>query len=295
MAPVWLEVALNGPWSRLKQPRIPVRADEIVEEAIACAGEGAAIVHFHAYDPATGRQRDDYEIYAPIIDRIRTKTDLICYGTLPFAGSADAPAPMTAAQRYAAVDRLVRAGLVEWSVVDPGSTNITPYADIAGGKEGFVYANPESHVRYGLAMAQKYRITPSYAIYEPGFIRLGAALHRAYPGAPVPIFRLMFSQQFAFGFPPAEWALEAYRRLLALEAPHAPWMVAGLGVEIEALIETTVAQGGHVRVGLEDAPHGCELDNRALVERAQRRIASAGAKLATSAEVRAALQTGART
>jgi uncharacterized protein (DUF849 family) len=294
MAPVWLEVALNGPWSRARQPCIPVRADEIVEDAIACAGEGASIVHFHAYDPATGRQRDDYEIYAPIIERIRTKTDLICYGTLPFAGSVDALVPMTPAQRFAAVDKLVRAGLVEWSVVDPGSTNITPYADIASGKEGFVYANPESHVRYGLALAQKFRITPSYAIYEPGFVRLGAALHRAYPGAPVPIYRLMFSDQFTFGFPPANWALDAYLKLLALEAPQAPWMVAGLGVEIEPLIESAVAQGGHVRVGLEDAPYGCEIGNRALVERAQQRIASAGAKLATSAEVRAALQSGNR-
>ncbi len=293
MTTVWLEVALNGPWSRTKQPRIPVRADEIVEDAIACAGEGASIVHFHAYDPVTGRQRDDYEIYAPIIERIRTKTDSICYGTLPFAGSADAPAPTAAAKRFEAVEKLVRAGLIEWSVVDPGTTHITSYADSAAGKEGFIYANPESHVRYGLALAQKYRITPSYAIYEPGFLRVGAALHRAYAGAPVPIYRFMFSQQFAFGFPPVAWALEAYLNLLALEAPGAPWMVAGLGVEIEPLIDTTVARGGHVRVGLEDAQHGTDLGNRARVERARQRITSAGGTPATPAQVRAALSPGA--
>ena len=65
--PVWLEVALNGPWSRERQPAIPLSADEIVEDAVACAAEGASIIHFHPYDPATGRQRDDYDIYAPII------------------------------------------------------------------------------------------------------------------------------------------------------------------------------------------------------------------------------------
>src|SRR3546814_10721994 len=68
---VWLEVALNGPWSREKQPGIPLSADEIVWEALACADEGASILHFHAYDEQSGRQRDDYEIYAPIIERIR--------------------------------------------------------------------------------------------------------------------------------------------------------------------------------------------------------------------------------
>lgn len=290
--PTWLEVALNGPWSRSRQPNIPVRADEIVESALACAGEGASIIHFHAYDPATGRQRDDYEIYAPIIERIRARADVICYGTLPFAGSVDAPSPLTPAQRFSAVDKLVRAGLIEWSVVDPGSTNISHYADIAAGKEGFVYANPENHIRYGLALAQQHRITPSYAIYEPGFMRLGAALHRAYPGAPVPIYRLMFSQQIAFGFPPADWALDAYLRLLALEQPGAPWMVAGLGVELGELMDRAVALGGHLRVGLEDAPMGCAEHNQALVQQARRRVEQAGGQLASAAQVRERLQRG---
>ncbi len=66
--PAWLEVALNGPWSRQRQPGIPVTADDIVHEALACADEGASIIHFHAYDPVTGKQRDDYDIYAPIIN-----------------------------------------------------------------------------------------------------------------------------------------------------------------------------------------------------------------------------------
>lgn len=77
----WLEVALNGPWSRARQPDIPVRADEIVEAALACANEGASIIHFHAYDPSSGRQRDDYEINAPIIEGIRSKADVTCCGT----------------------------------------------------------------------------------------------------------------------------------------------------------------------------------------------------------------------
>lgn len=288
--PVWLEVALNGPWSRTKQPKIPVLADEIVDEALRCADAGASILHFHAYDPVSGRQRDDYDIYAPIIERIRARADVICYPTLPFAGSVDAPAPLSAAERFGAVDKLLQAGLIEWSVVDPGSTNISHYADIAQGKEGFVYANPESHVRYGLALARQHGITPSYAIYEPGFMRLGAALHKAYPGAPVPIYRLMFSDHIAFGFPPVDWALDAYLQLLAREAPTAPWMVAGLGVEIQPLIGMAVRRGGHVRVGLEDAPMGCSLDNRALADDAARRIAAAGGRLASAAEVRAALK-----
>lgn len=291
--PTWLEVALNGPWSRERQPLIPVQANEIVEAALACAGEGASIIHFHAYDPASGRQRDDYEIYAPIIERIRSRADVICYGTLPFAGSVDAPRPLSAAERFSAVDRLVQAGLVEWSVVDPGSTHISHYADIATGKPGFVYTNPESHIRHGLALAQQHGITPSYAIYEPGFMRLGAALHQATPGAPIPIYRLMFSQQIAFGFPPEEWALDAYLSLLDQVQPGAPWMVAGLGVELGGLVEAAVARGGHVRVGLEDAPFGTTACNPELVRQARQRIERAGGRLADTDAVRARLRRGA--
>jgi len=289
----WLEVAINGPWSRTRQPNIPVTADEIVEAALACAAEGASIIHFHAYDPVTGRQRDDFEIYAPIIERIRARADVICYGTLPFAGSVDAPRPLSAAERFSAVDRLVQAGLVEWSVVDPGSTHISHYADIATGKPGFVYTNPESHIRHGLALAQQHGITPSYAIYEPGFMRLGAALHQATPGAPIPIYRLMFSQQIAFGFPPEEWALDAYLSLLDQVQPGAPWMVAGLGVQLGGLVEAAVARGGHVRVGLEDAPFGTTAPNPELVRQARQRIERAGGRLADADAVRARLRRGA--
>lgn len=288
--PVWLEAAINGPWSRDRQPEIPLTADEIVAEGLACAEAGASILHFHAYDPKTGRQRDDYEIYAPIIERIRTAADVICYPTIPFAGSVDAPAPLAPEQRFRAVEKLLEAGLIEWAVVDPGSTNISEYAGIPEDRQGFVYANPESHVRYGLALAQKHAMTPSYAIYEPGFMRLGAALHAAYPGAPAPVYRLMFSEQMTFGFPPEEWALDAYLKLLEGEAPGAPWMVAGLGVEIEPLIEAAVGRGGHVRVGLEDAPLGSARGNLVRVGRAVERIAAAGGRPATTAEIRAALR-----
>ena len=49
-----------------------------------------------------------------------------------------------------------------------------------------------------------------------------------------------------------------------------------------------VRAGGHVRVGLEDAPLGCAAGNTELVERAARLIEAAGGRLATGAQVRAA-------
>lgn len=274
MHKTWLEVALNGPWGKARQPGIPVRTADIVAEGIACAREGAAIVHVHAYDEASGRQQDSPDLYARIIDGIREAVDCIVYPTIPFA-----PAPMSAAERFAAIERLGARGLLEWAVVDPGSVNL----------DGMVYLNPDEHVRHGLGLARRFGFHPGYAIYEPGFLRLGAALGREVPGVPQPVYRLMFSQGFHFGFPPAEYALEAYLRLLADEAPGAPWMVAGLAVDVLDLVQAAVARGGHVRVGLEDAPLGSQRSNVDWVRLARRAVEGAGGELASAAEVRAAL------
>lgn len=285
---VWLEVALNGAWGRRRQPLAPIDADEIVDEALACVEAGASIVHFHAYDPSTGKQRDAFELYAPVFQRLRRLTDAIVYPTIPFAGNRDQPDGMDAARRFAAVADLARAGLLEWTVLDPGTATLASASEIAVGG-GFIYLNPQDHIAYGMELCRRYRLVPSYAIYEPGFARYGAALHAAVPGTPPAVYRLMFSDDIAFGFPPRPYALDAYRALLQEVAPDAPWMAAGLGVDLEPLVGAVVAAGGHVRTGLEDVALGCRSANVDLVRRAVRAIEAAGGRTASPGEVRAAL------
>jgi uncharacterized protein (DUF849 family) len=284
----WLEVALNGPWSRSRQPGIPIAVNEIVEQAVACVKAGAAIVHLHAYDEQTGHQRDDADLYARLITEIRGKVDAIVYPTLPTAGLPGHPGAQSAQGRFAHVEELAKRGLLEWAVVDPGSTNFAHYDDLREDKVGFVYMNPEEHIRHGLDLARRYRFHPAYAIYEPGFLRLGASLHWRC-SSPLPIYRFMFSSGFTFGFPPDDYGMTAYLNLLDQVAPGSPWMVGGLAVDVLPLIPRAVAEGGHVRVGLEDAPLGSERTNLQWVEEARARIENAGGELATAAEVRAVL------
>jgi 3-keto-5-aminohexanoate cleavage enzyme len=284
----WLEVSLNGPWGRARQPRIPVSVTEIVDEAVACTQAGAAIIHVHAYDEATGRQKDDGELYERIITEIRSRVDAIVYPTLPFAGQPGQPGAQTPQERYAHTRYLAERGLLEWAVVDPGSANIASYDDLREDKLGFVYANPEEHIRYGLDLARQFRFHPAYAIYEPGFLRLGATLYWRC-SCPVPIYRFMFSSGYTFGFPPDDYGLTAYLNLVDQVAPGALWMVGGLSVDVLPMIPRTVAEGGHVRVGLEDAPFGSERTNVQWVEAAAQAIDNSGGDLATAAEVRAVL------
>jgi uncharacterized protein (DUF849 family) len=284
---VWIECALNGAWTRERQPSIPISVAEIVADGVAAAEAGAAIIHLHAYDVATGRQRDDYDIYAPIIEGIRAKADVIVYPTLPIAGSGYAGDLRSAAERYAHLEKLARTGLAEWAVVDPGSAVFTRYDEIARGEAGFTYFNPDDHFREGMRIAAAYNVRPSYAIYEAGCARLGAATAAAMPKVPTPIYRFMFADEFCFGFPPRPRFLDAHIALLSEVAPGSPWMAAGLGVDIKPLIPHAIALGGHIRVGLEDRPWGVSENNRALVEEAVKLVRAEGAEPATAAEVRA--------
>ncbi|HWQ38458.1 MAG TPA: 3-keto-5-aminohexanoate cleavage protein [Burkholderiales bacterium] len=284
----WLEVALNGPWTRSRQPGIPIAVKDIVEQGIACVKAGAAIVHLHAYEEATGRQTEDPEVYARLIEGIRSKVDAIVYPTVPGAGLGTGPGARSPRERFAHIEELARRGLLEFAVVDPGSTNIAHYDELREDKPGFVYLNAEEDIRYGLKLAMRHRFHPACAIYEPGFLRLGAAL-RWRESTPNPVYRFMFSRGFTFGFPPEDYGLTAYLKLLDQVAPGAQWMVGGLDVDITPMIPRTVMEGGHVRVGLEDAPFGSDRSNVQWVEEAARIITNCGSELASAAEVRIAI------
>ena len=282
---VWIEAALNGPWGRERQPGMPITVNEIVADGIAVAQTGAAIVHLHAYDEVTGRQRDEWPLYARIIEGIRAKADVIVYPTIPLAGSEYAG---SAARRFSHVAELARRGLLEWTVVDPGSVAFVRFDELAGSSAGFIYENPLSDIRDGMAIAKQHKLHPSFAIYEPGFMRLGAALASAMQ-TPTAIYRLMFSDEFAWGYPAKPAYLDAHLRLLEETAAGAPWMVAGLGVDIRPLLPVAAERGGHVRVGLEDAPWGSELSNPRWVEQTVRLVRQAGGEPATATEIRTAL------
>ena len=285
----WLEVSLNGPWGRGRAPRIPVTVDEIVREGIACAKAGAAIIHVHAYDEASGKPKEDVEIYTRIITGIRNSCEAIVYPTIPILGMAPFPKDAPAAERFATMAQLAERGLLEWAAVDPGSVNFAYYDELREDREGFVYLNSEEHIRYALSVARKHRVHPAYAIYEPGFMRLGATLHWRC-SSPSPIYRFMFTSGYTFGFPPDDYGLTAYLNLLDQVAPGAQWMLGGLSVDVLPLIPRAVVEGGHVRVGLEDAPFDSQRSNLEWVEEAARRIDSAGGELARPEDVRKVLE-----
>jgi 3-keto-5-aminohexanoate cleavage enzyme len=289
MRKVWIEAALNGAWSRALQPAIPDTVETIVAEGIACAKAGATIIHVHAYDGG-GPQTHDWQVYARIIEGIRAQVDVPVYPSYPpFTTTGSDTSPFAdAAVRFAHVEALAERGLLDFAIVDPGSFNSSQTKTTSGAKPAGTYMNPESQIRHALEFAARHGLHPDYAIYEPGFARAGAALARA-AGVKTPIYRLMFCEGLAVGFPPRAYALAAYLALLEEEARGAPWMIAAVNADLRPLFAETIARGGHIRVGLEDAPLGTRMTNLELVEEAVRIVRENGAEPASPAEMRQAL------
>jgi uncharacterized protein (DUF849 family) len=284
----WIEAALNGPWGRQRQPLTPIAPEEIISDGIECAQAGAGIIHVHAYDVESGQQHDDWEIYARIIEGIRSKIDVIVYPTIPLSGSSYAGT--NAEKRFVHIAELAKRKLIEWTVLDPGSVNFARFDQIGRLSGTFIYQNPPEDLQEGIRIARQYRLHPSYAIYEPGFARLGAALAQDGSTLPAPVYRFMFSTEFAWGFPPKDIYLDSYLHLLDELAPASPWMVAGLGVDIRVLLPYAISRGGNIRVGLEDAPWGTDLTNRMWVDEAVRLLRSCGGEPAPSKAIRATLR-----
>jgi uncharacterized protein (DUF849 family) len=292
MRKIWIEAALNGAWTRAYQPGIPDTVDAIIDEGIACAKAGAAIVHMHAYDGG-GPQTFDWQVYARIIEGIRRQADVLVYPSYPaMTVSGSGEGGVNPPGRFDHIEALAARGLIDFAPVDPGSVNFTVAGRAAATRPADTYVNPESQVRHLLAFAARCGLPPNLAVYEPGFARAGAVLARE-AGTLPPLYRLMFSETFALGLPPRPYGLSAYLALLEEIARGAPWMLSGFSADVSPLIGETVARGGHVRVGLEDAPLGSKKSNLAWVEDAVRLVRQHGGEAASAAEVRRDLKASA--
>jgi 3-keto-5-aminohexanoate cleavage enzyme len=175
-------------------------------------------------------------------------------------------------------------------VLDPGSVNLG-----ASGADGqpqpmdFVYVNSPNDVRYMTEICRKHGLGPSIAIFEPGWLRVILAMHRAGKLPAGALVKLYFAAggylaggEPSFSAPPIPEAFEMYMAML--RGTNLPWAVAVLGGAIfeTPIAELAVKRGGHLRVGLEDfAGAKSNVDE---VRRAKALCEKHGRRLATCAE-----------
>lgn len=285
--PVVLEVAVNGVTPRELNAAVPREPAEIADEALRCLEAGAAIVHTHTHDPllpAAAAAELYLAAYRPVLAE---RPDAILYPTM---GMGE-----TIGERYGHHERLAEEGVIRQGLLDPGSVNLGSVApDASAPAFDYVYANPLSHVHHEVEACRRLGLGPSIAIFEPGFLRVILAYHRAGRLPAGALVKLYFSQGGYFGAgepsfsaPPIPEALDLY--LAMLDGSGLPWAVAVLGGRLldTPIAERAVERGGHLRVGLEDHMHA--ESNLAEIEDARRLCEKHGRRLATTSEAAALL------
>lgn len=167
-APVIIECAINGNTSKGTNPNVPTEPSEIAAEALACIDAGAAIVHNHidrfglSIDDAVERYLEGWR---PVM---ATRPGALIYPTVHFGPSIS----------YEHLVPLAAAGL-RAGLADPGSVNLGGSDRSGVPTGGFVYTNSFDAIARAFEICTEYRLGPSLAIYEPGFLRTTLAWWRA--------------------------------------------------------------------------------------------------------------------
>jgi uncharacterized protein (DUF849 family) len=261
MQPLVIEAAINGATPKALSPHVPRTVPEIAADACACLSAGAAIVHNHN-DESIVQARHASAPYAAAWERIlaRHPTALL----YPTMGSGGAHTNIR--ERYAHVHELAGAGLLRLSLIDPGSVSLGGIdSDGLPAPIELVYHNSFADARYMVGACCERHLAAHVSIFEPGFLRVALAYHRAGRLPPAKIQFYFGGPALPFGLPPTEASLDAY--LAMLEGTQLPWMVGVIGGDIASTPPRASRSGAAgVRVGPEDYAGPRQPRNVELVE-----------------------------
>ena len=209
-------------------PHIPITPAEIVQSAVECWEAGAAIVHIHVRDPATGLGTQSIEIFKQVMEPLQEKTNLIL--CLTTSGIPDRNLPTE--------DRLAPLELKpELASFDAGSINLG----------NSVFMNSPEFLGSAAAKMKEMGVKPELEIFDLGMI-INCLRMRSQGKLAEP-----FHFQFVLGTP---WGAPATPKSLLHLHQHIPenstWSVIGIGKGHLPMSMMALIMGGHIRVGMED-------------------------------------------
>lgn len=268
-------------------PHVPITPKQIADSAIEAANAGAAIVHIHVRDPATGKASRKLEYYRETVERIRSSgVDVLINLTAGAGGTffLDEKNPSqstTETDMAGAWSRMehVDALLPDICSLDCGSFNF--------GNASELYISTSGFLREMAPRVQALGVKPELECFDLGHLLFANQLVADGMVDAPPLY------QFALGL---KWCAPAdAATMLAMKnmlPAGANWAAFGISRSQMPTLAQTVLLGGNVRVGLEDnlyLTRGVLASNGQLVEKAVRIIRELGAEPASPAQARAQL------
>ena len=282
-----LTCAVTGNLTKPEQtPHLPITPEHIAGECLAAAAAGAAVVHIHVRDPATGRPSMELELYRDVMQRIRAANRELIINLTTGPGGRFIPSednPRVAAPGSTLLPPLQRVPHVLALKPDICSLDLNT---MNSGPD--VVINTPRNVRIMARAIREAGVMPELEIFDSGDMHL--ALDLIHDGTLQGPGLWTFVTGVKYGFSASPETLLYARSLLPAGAK---WAAFGIGRLEFPMLAMAWLGGGHVRVGLEDNIYlekgVLAKSNAELVSKAARILRDLGGELASSVEARAML------
>ena len=237
-------------------PHLPVTPAQIAEGAIGAAKAGAAIVHLHARDPASGKPSHDPAVFAQFLPQIHAGTDVVINLT------TGAGLGMTLEQRTAAA----RTFSPEICSLNMGSMNFGTFPMIAAVAEfqhpwereyleqtrDLVFRNTFKDIEWIMRTVGAQGTRFEFECYDVGHLYTLAHFLDAGIVEPPLFVQSVFGILGGIG-PDVENLIHVKATADRLFGSDYQWSVLGAGRHQTRLVTVGAIVGGNVRVGLEDS------------------------------------------
>ena len=273
-----------------KSDKVPVTPEQIANSCIEAAKAGAAVVHIHVRNPQTGLGSRDTELYAEVVDRVRSSDtdvvinltagmggDLVLGGdeqVLPLANGTDM---VGSTERLDHVTRL----RPEICTLDCGTINFS-----SGGY--YIMTNTPSVLRKMAKIVQDLGVRPELEVFDTGhLVMVKDLIKEGLLDDPVMIQLCM---GIAYGAPDDTNTFMAMVNQIPEGAVFSAFSIGRMQIPFVA---QAVLAGGNVRVGLEDNLYlnkGQLATNGQLVERAANILENMNVSIMGPKEVREKLK-----
>ncbi|HEY5000034.1 MAG TPA: 3-keto-5-aminohexanoate cleavage protein [Usitatibacter sp.] len=267
-------------------PHLPITPERISDECLAAAGEGAAAVHIHVRDPATGRPSMDVDLYRDVMERIRRKDSALIINLTTGPGGRFVPSeadPKMFAPGTTLVPPLERVKHVVELKPDICSLDLNT---MNSGPD--VVINTPANVRKMARAMNDAGVLPELEVFDSGDIHLARDLLADGTLKAPGLFTIVMGVKYGFASLP-----ETVFYAKSILPPGALWSAFGIGRFEYPMLAQTWLLGGNVRVGLEDNIYLSKgvlaKSNAELVAKARRILEDLGGSIASVAEARAML------
>ena len=276
--------AVTGNLTKPEQtPHLPITPEQIANECLAAAGEGAAAVHIHVRDPKTGRPSMEVGHYRDVMERVRAKDSKLIINMTTGPGGRFVPSledPKVAAPGTTLLPPLERLKHVQELKPDICSLDLNT---MNSGPD--VVINTPANVRKMAAAMRAAGVLPELEVFDSGDMHLARDMLADGSLDGPGLFTIVIGVKYGFASTP-----ETLFYARSLLPSGARWSAFGIGRMEYPMVAQAWLLGGHVRVGLEDNIYLSKgvlaKSNAELVAKARRMIEDLGGALASADEAR---------